>query len=281
MVEGEVVIVHVQEAEDDVAERDHPGRVQQRPAPAPRRAAAQAPGAPGERQRHPGQQPDGVGVGAVVDARGVAAGVEEDPGERDRAHRPGDHADDQPFAAEQRHPGGEDQWPEEVELLLDRERPEVAEQRRGLELFEVGLVAEDEVPVGEVEERGERVAAQRVDPVRLDDRRDDHRHRDEDADRRQQAPRPPQPEPADPDVAAAPVLAEQERGDQVAADHEEDVDAEEAARHPADARVVEEDGEHGDRPQRVDPRHVGEAVVLRPAHRVVNPSASLSQLLED
>ena len=141
----------------------------------------------------------------------------------------------------------------------------MAEQRGPLELVEVGLLVEDEVPVGDVGERGDRVAAQGVDPVGLDDRGDDHRHRDQDADRGQQAARAPDPEPPEPDVSAAAVLGEQQRGDQVAADHEEDVDAEEPPRHPPDARVVEEDGEHGDRPQRVDAGHVGEAMVLRPA----------------
>ena len=78
----------------------------------------------------PGEQADRVGVGAVVDARGVVAGVEEDPGEDDRADRPGEHAEQQAAAAEELHPGGEDERPEEVELLLHRERPEVGEERR-------------------------------------------------------------------------------------------------------------------------------------------------------
>ena len=71
---------------------------------------------------------------------------------------------------------------------------------------------------------------------------------------------------------------EQQRGDQVAADHEEDVDAEEAARHPADPGVVEEHRQHRDRPQGVDARHVGEASVLRPADRlsVARPAACVS-----
>ena len=56
------------------------------------------------------------------------------------------------------------------------------------------------------------------------------------------------------DPATALELADQERGDQVAADDEEDVDAEEAAGHPLQSRVIAEDGEDGQRPHRVDAR---------------------------
>ena len=80
----------------------------------------------------------------------------------------------------------------------------MAEQRGALELLEVGLVLEDEVPVGDVGERGDRVAAQLrragsgstiaatiiVTAIST-------------ADRGQQPPRPPQPEAAEVDVAAA------------------------------------------------------------------------------
>ena len=146
------------------------------------------------------------------------AGVEEDPGEDDRGDRPGEHAEQQPAAAEELHPGGEDERPEEVELLLHRERPEVGEELGPPELFEVRGVGEDEVPVGEVEERGEGVAADLVDLVRVGDRRDDHRHRDQHADRGQQAAGAAQPEAAELDVAGAAELAQEQRGDQVAAD---------------------------------------------------------------
>ncbi len=265
--ERQVVVVDVDEAEDQVAERDHPERVEDR---ADQRAegfvGADLHRAPDQRQGDAREQADGVGVGAVVDAGGVVAGVEEDPGEDDRADRPGEHAEQQPAAAEELHPGGEDERPEEVELLLHRERPEVGEEARPPELFEVRGVGEDEVPVGEVEERGEGVAAGLVDLVRVGDRRDDHRHRDQHADRGEEAAGAADPEAGELDLAGAAELAQEQRGDQVAADDEEDVDAEEAARQPAEARVVAEDGEHGERPHRVDPRHVGEVAVLRPAH---------------
>ncbi len=235
VIEGEVIVVDLKEAVEDVGEGDHPGAIEQWPTPAPGRSTSQGPRVPEERQGHSAQQTDRVGVGAVIDPRGIGTRMKEHPGQRHRPEGASDDAEDQPFAAKQGHPSGEDQRPKKVELLLDREGPEVAKQRRRLELFEIGLVAIDEMPVGDVEEGGQGVAAQLVDPARLDDRRDHHRHRDEDADRGQQAPRPTPPELAHLDVPTAAVLAEQKRGDQVAADHEEDVDAEEAARHPADA----------------------------------------------
>jgi len=277
--ERQVVVVDVEAAEHQVAERQHADAVEDRADEWAGAALAQLDRAPDQRQGDAGEQADGVRVGAVVDARGVVPRVEEDPGEGDRGEGSGDHAEQQAGTAEELHPGGEEQGPEEVELLLDRERPEVAEEGRPLEGIEVGLVAEDEVPVGEVEERGQRVATQLVDPVRLDDRGEDHRHRDQDSDGGQQPPRPAQPEAAQPQVAVAAELAEQQRGDQVAADHEEDVDPEEAPRHPADAGVVEEDGEHGERPQGVDAWQVGEAAVLGPTHSCstvrLAPGASL------
>src|SRR5262249_8892068 len=104
--------------------------------------------------------------------------------------------------------------------------------------------------------------------------RDQHRHR------RQEAPRPPQPEAAELDVAAALELAQQQRGDQVAADHEEDVDAEEAARHPAEPGAVAEDGEHRQGPHRVDARQVGKTLVLWPAHTLGSVSVRPTLILE-
>ena len=53
-------------------------------------------------------------------------------------------------------------------------------------------------------------------------------------------------------------LAQQQRRDQVPADDEEDVDAEEAARHDVEVRVVEQDGEHRDRAQAVETAQVAE-----------------------
>ena len=88
------------------------------------------------------------GVGAVVDARRVVPGRVEhrhqhgrshhhrQRGAEQRAHRP----------REPQHPE-HDERPDQVELLLDRERPHVPERRRLGELIEVRLPGEDELPV--------------------------------------------------------------------------------------------------------------------------------------
>jgi hypothetical protein len=87
-------------------------------------------------------------------------------------------------------------------------------------------------------------------------------------------------------VAAATELAQQQRGDQVAADDEEDVDPKEAAGHPLDLCVVEEDSQHGDRPEGVDSREIRKAAVLRPADGMHNgercrPGPSSDHVLQD
>ncbi len=70
------------------------------------------------------------------------------------------------------------QRPDEVELLLDRERPVVLDRtdRRRLE-GEVVEVLGDEVPVGEVERRGDHVVGDVLSPLgREHDRGDDGDH---------------------------------------------------------------------------------------------------------
>ncbi len=207
----------------------------------------------------PASRHDGPGVGAVVDARGVGEGLEQDPREDRRAGDAGQHPGQQPPAAEERDAGRHHRRPEEVELLLHGQRPEVQEHRRPAELVEVRLVGEHEVPVGDVAERRQRGPAQLGDLARVDDhhhRQDDGHHREEG---RQQPPRAADPEPHQVDGPGGAPLGEQQRGDQVAADHEEHVDAEEAARQPGGADVVGDDRGDGEGPQAVDPGHVREA----------------------
>ena len=62
--------------------------------------------------------------------------------ERRRGERDGEHRDEQPVRplAEEHQEAGQGQRPQQVELLLHRQRPQVAQQGRPLELVEVGLV---------------------------------------------------------------------------------------------------------------------------------------------
>ena len=158
--------------------------------------------------------------------------------------------------AEPGDPRRHDRRPEQVELLLHRQRPQVQEHRRAAELVEVGLVGEDEVPVGDVPERRQGGPAQprHLAVVEDDHVGQDHGHHHEE--RREQAAGAADPEPHQVDRAGGAPLGEQQRGDQVAADHQEDVDAQEAAGQPARPDVVGDDRRHGDRPQPVHPGHV-------------------------
>jgi len=131
----------------------------------------------------------------------------------------------------------------------------VAQQRRAPELGEVALVLEDEAPVRDVEDRRQRVAVQLDARAAIDRGRDQQADAEQQEQRRQQAPRAPGPEAPERDAAVLRELGDQQRRDQVAADDEEDVDAEEAAGQPAAVGVVDEHGGDGDRAEPVDPGH--------------------------
>ncbi len=130
--------------------------------------AAQLAARPDHRQRRAEEQLEGAGVGAVVDPRGVEARVVEDRhqdrrggGEDQRRHgQPRPHPRRRARALlDQAHPAEQHERPEDVELLLDRQRPEMAERFRRAEAGEVGDVLEDQLPVADVERGGnDRVA---------------------------------------------------------------------------------------------------------------------------
>ena len=96
--------------------------------------------------------------------------------------------------AEPAHAEAQGERPQQVELLLDRERPQVLQQRRALERLEVGLLREDLVPVVDVEERGDRVAARPHGVAGQEDRRHERGDGDDQERGRQQAARAPEPE---------------------------------------------------------------------------------------
>jgi hypothetical protein len=195
--------------------------------------------------------PSPARIGAVVDPRRIGAGVVQRGHQRHRPRRYAERGQHDPAPALERQPGGQYQRPHEVELLLERQRPVVLQQRRAPEAGEVRVRGEDLVPVVDVEDRG-----QRVDPELSEiggEERRHHDHADDDHGHRggQQAPSPCAPEPEQVQRAGAPVLGQQQRCDQVAAEDEEDIDAEEPARQPRDAGVVQQHAGHRDRPDPV------------------------------
>ena len=168
------------------------------------------------------------------------------PGEAGRGA--GAHRERQPGAAPARRQRRDEQQhrPHEVELLLGRERPEVAHRRRPVLGREVVDGRRREVPVLPVE-RARADLGDVLRPVGGGDERERGRERaaEHEQRRRQDPPRAPHPEGAEPHAAVTVDLAQQVRGDQVARDREEHVDADEAAGQRAGPEVVDDD--EGDR----------------------------------
>ena len=121
------------------------------------------------------------------------------------------------------------------------------------ELLDVRLAGIDEVPVGDVEERRHAVDG---DVVRVDLVQEHHRvdadggeHHEQ---RGQQPARASNPERSEREAPGAFELVDEQARDQEPAEHEEQVDAEEAARGDARREVVEDHREHGDAAQPVE-----------------------------
>src|SRR5262249_37456206 len=140
----------------------------------------------------------------------------------------------------------EEQRPHQIELLLDRQGPEVLEHRLTPEAREVRLLMEDEVPVRHVSEGRDDSASELRRFVREeqdDVRARDGDHRDQSREQTARTMEVEAPEPESPAVPSPHV--EEHRRDQVTAQHEEHVDAEETAAEPSEFAVVKEHG--GDR----------------------------------
>ena len=128
--------------------------------------------------------------------------------------------------------------PDEVELLLDRKAPEVEEGRRRRHAGEVVAGGEGEPDVRDGHRRGRAIetdgwAIQRRDDVHRRDQCDD----EDDEGRRQQPAGPPGVELEEADAARPLALPQEQTGDEEAADHEEDVDADVPADHPEQVGV--------------------------------------------
>ena len=247
----------------ELAAQNHPGGETGEPGPAGQLDDDPAP--PGARSNQadrvgdegePGadQQPDRPGVGAEVDPGGVGERLVQQGHQGHRGQGPQPHQAEHP-PSQQGPAGSHRQRPQDVELLLDRQRPQMAEQRRARHRLEVGRVAVDERPVGHVAEGGEDVATEPTHLVGHHHRGEgDHGEEQEDQCREETAGTP-HPEPFHVEPAEAADVRHQQRGDEEAADHEEDVDPQEPGGEPADLEVVEDHGDHRHRPDAVEPGH--------------------------
>ena len=186
------------------------------------------------------QQRERPRVGAEVGA-GRVAGLVEGGHERSRREREANGHEREPVhvAADEREQHAHRERPHQVPLLLDRERPRVAQRE------EAGGVPVDLLPILHVEERRQTALAERVALAGRDHEpgvgRDAEEH---DQQRREQPPQPAPDEARVADSLRAPVLEHQEARDEKAREHEEDVDAEEPASGPLRGALVVRD--HGD-----------------------------------
>ena len=171
-----------------------------------------------------------------------------------------------PLGVEPAEAGQDQERPDQVELLLDGQRPQVPERRGRAELGEVGDVVEDEPPVAEVEDPRRQVAAQGGQLAPVEQRGPAHGHEQHHEQGGQEPSGPPDPEVLQPDPAVTAVLGHQQIGDQVPREHEEDLHAEQAARGPPEVEVVGDDGQDGDGADPVQPRKVGAGSLYRPRH---------------
>ena len=266
-----IVCVHLHVQQDADAEPDESDDGHDAPAPHGARlpvhfvalALPLRPDAHAHRQAGPDQDRLRMGVGAEVEAVDVGR-IEEErhfEGGGDRACDGDDeeHAQRTPDL----HDAEEHQWPDEIELLLDRERPGVDQRRRQPGHVEVVGAAQNEVPVGHVEEGGQCVTAQRrVGPGRDEDPVEDGDPDEHDEERRQQPPGSTGPEGAQFDGAPLAPLHDQQRGDEEPRQGEEAVEEEEPARRQVDAGVHAQDREHGHAPDPVERREIGQLRTL-------------------
>ncbi len=223
----------------------------------------------GERhgQGRPDEEGEHPGVRAVVDAGRIAVGDEEDAHLDGRGGSGREGEDDHGAPVVQVLHGRQDQErPEQVELLLDGERPEMAQRRGRAELGEVRDVVEDEPPVAEVEDARRQIAAEGAQLAAIEQRGPSHRDEQHYEEGREQSTGAADPELSQGDPAVPSVLGDQEVGDQVARQHEEDLHAEQTARRPPEVEVEDDDRQDGDGPDAIQTGKVGTGPLDRPRH---------------
>ena len=151
-----------------------------------------------------------------------------------------------------------DQREQQVELLLDGDTPELEQRRGPAEQGAVGLAAQQETPVGDVGQAGQRVAGeplalhrvtrqQRVGAAQCDGGQRGW----------QEPPGPPCPERAQSHGAVAVALAQDDPRDQEPREREEGGHAEEPALGPGEPSVEGQDGCDGQAAEALEARVEG------------------------
>ena len=220
--------------------RDHRPGEPLDPRPNPRRRHQHRPEGADERLEQPGVCPHvGTldGIGREHDRHHDRRG--EDP-------RDGEHADTRAGASEHRGHTREQERPQQVELLLDRQRPRVLQWTLEARVREVAAGV-DEPPVRHIGDRRKEVTPERC-PFR--ERGDEPRHERHDeqqqGERRQQASSTSGPECPERDAAGPLHLADQQRRDQEPGEHEEHVHAQVSGPEPRHSDVEQHDQDDRD-----------------------------------
>ena len=145
--------------------------------------------------------------------------------------------------------------PDQVELLLDTERPVVQERRRRDLGPQVVRRLEGEAQVRHVERGGDPVGTDVGNAEgREHDRGDPNRHEEAERRGRQEAPRPTRVEPGERDGSGSLELTDQQARDQEPGQDEEDVDADVPAGDPGHAGMEQQHEEDGDAAQALEVR---------------------------
>ena len=219
-------------------------------------ARRRAPQPEQRRQRASHEHRLGPGVRAVVDPADVAAQQHRHEDGRHQRRNGRDNQDPPNAAAGQPPPPqqrDDDERPDQIELLLNRQRPGVAQRRRGRALGEIPALGPELTPVADVAEGRQPVQAQREARLGLDQERRVYRHRGEDEEQRGKQPACPSgPERSQRDTSRRLLFPQQEHGDQVAGQDEEDVHAQEPAPRSRDPAVEEQDGDDRNSAQPVE-----------------------------
>ena len=163
-------------------------------------------------------------------------------------------------------------WPDPVELLLDRQRPEMLERRyrtaRVREQLLVRPAAGEEHPVGDLQHRTDHIVAQIGDAIEhIGDGADDHHQGETRSACRQQPADSSAVEVTKGDPTRGVVLADQQGRDQVARQCEEHRHAEIAAVEPGHLGVEQQDDHHGHCADSVERRLVCDRATLGHASR--------------
>ena len=200
------------------------------------------------------QHREGTRVAAVVHAGGVGAGHVEHRHEHGR-HRgqPQGHAEEHVLVVAARLEAAQrDEGPQQAELHVHAQVPQVGEGRDAADLVEVRQAACDVVPVVEEQQARQDVGAHLGEGHVVEDDAGGAHNGHHRGQRGPQALDASAPERQQVHVARAVELAQQRVGHEVAREHEEHDDAHVAARQPSHLQVVGHDRGDGQGAQALD-----------------------------